>query len=182
MLDFLPDALCLCLCWLAVLFDQRSRRIPNRLTYSGAVTGVVLNVSVAFSHAHDAHAALDALASSLAGAGLLLVVFGFGSALGLLGFGDTKLACAVGACVRLPLALRVLPCIALAGGLVAIVHALATRRATAVAKNLARAHELVDQRVDEPARDLHLFPYALAIALGTTWAVTARYVPALSVF
>jgi hypothetical protein len=45
-----------------------------------------------------------------------------------------------------------------------------------------RVSQLRGQRVDEGARDLHLFPYAAAIALGTGWAILGAHVPALALF
>jgi hypothetical protein len=52
----------------------------------------------------------------------------------------------------------------------------------AVMQNLRRLPALRGQRVDESPRDLHVFPYAAAIALGTAWAIAGAYVPALALF
>ena len=63
-------------------------------------------------------------------------------------------------------------------GVVALVHVLRRRSGRAVAASLAKPQELVRERVDDPARaQKHLFGYALAIALGTVWAVVGRRMP-----
>ena len=173
----LRDSLAVIAAGCAVVFDLRSRRIPNRLSYGTALAALLL----AALHAADGGAAgwWPIIASSLLGGSALLVLFGALSMLGLLGFGDTKLLCGIGLCVGLPLSLRVAVCVLLAGGLVAIVQALAQGRLRAVLCNMLRPRRWRDRAVTEPQRHLHLFGYAPAIALGTVWAVLGRYVPAV---
>ena len=184
MLDLTPallrDALAVGASLAAVVFDERSRRIPNALTYGTAALAVAL---VALQAALAPGGAWTAVAlSSLAGGAALLVLFGALSVLGLLGFGDTKLLCAIGLCVGLPLSLRVAVCVLLCGGAVALVQALRQGRLSAVLGNALRPARLRAPAVDQPQPDLHLFGYALAIALGTTWAVVGRHYPALLPF
>lgn len=173
-LTLLRDALAVSASVAAVVFDERTRRIPNELTYGTAAAALTL----ALLQALLAGKAALALSSLAAGA-LLLVLFGALSAIGMLGLGDTKLLCAIGLCVGLPLSLRVAICVLLAGGVVAAGQALRRGRLAAVLHNLLHPSRLRGRAVTEPQANLHLFGYALAIALGTTWAVLARYVPAL---
>lgn len=168
----LPQLVALCSSLIAVVLDLRTRRIPNWLTASTATLGVAATVVVLPS----------GLGSAITGGALLLVCAGLLSFLGLLGFGDTKLLGAIGCCVGLPVALRVLPCVVLSGGVLALVYMLRGGQSREVMQNLRRLPALGGQRVDESPRDLHVFPYAAAIALGTGWAIAGAYVPALALF
>lgn len=182
MVDLLPvlrDLLAVSASALAVVFDERSRRIPNALTYGTAAAALALSGLHALLSGAASGGGGRILLSSLAGGALLLVVFGVLSAIGMLGFGDTKLLCAIGLCVGLPLSLRVAVCVLLCGGAVATTQALRQGRLSAVLGNLVRPKRLGERAVTEPQPHLHLFGYALAIALGTTWAVLGRYYPAL---
>jgi prepilin peptidase CpaA len=178
----LPQLLAVCSSLLAIACDLRTRRIPNRLTASTAVLGLSLNLAVACTRQPGLTCTPAAIGSPLAGGALLLVCAGVLSALGMLGFGDSKLLAAIGLCVGLPLALRVLVCVVLSGGVVALGYMLGGGHGRAVWRNLRRIPELRAQRVDEAPRDLHVFPYAVAIALGTGWAVAGAHVPALAIF
>jgi prepilin peptidase CpaA len=168
----LPQILAVCSSLLAVACDLRTRRIPNWLTLSTAVLGLGANIVVLPL----------ALGPALAGGAFLLLCAGVLSAIGLLGFGDTKLLGAIGCCVGLQLALRVLPCVVLSGGLLALAYMLRSGQSRAVLQNLRRLPALRGQRVDETPRDLHVFPYAAAIAFGTAWSIAGAYVPALALF
>lgn len=158
----------------AVCFDLRSRRIPNRLTYATAIAALVL-------------ACLDAaqagsfrvLASSLLGGITLLTLFGALSLRGLLGFGDTKLLCAIGLCAGLATSLRIAICVLLSGGVLAVAYALWQGQLKATLGNLTQPNRLRTEPVSEPQRHLHLFGYAVAIALGTGWALLGSHYPAL---
>jgi prepilin peptidase CpaA len=178
----LPQALALCASLLAAACDLRTRRVPNWLTGGTAVLGLALNLALVCTSQPGVACIPAGLGSPLAGGALLLVCAGLLSALGMLGFGDTKLLAAIGLCVGLPLALRVLPCVVLSGGVVALGYMLGGGHARAVFRNLRRIPELRAQHVDEAPRDLHVFPYAVAIALGTAWAIAGAHVPALAIF
>jgi prepilin peptidase CpaA len=118
--------------------------------------------------------------SAVAGAGVGLLVFGVLGAIRFVGFGDVKLMVAVGALLRWPLAVTALVDVAVAGGLVALGHALLRGRMGNVAGNLLRLgrRALPGRRVEEPV-ELHRIPYAVAILLGVAWAVLSRYFPAV---
>lgn len=180
MLDLLPvlrDSLAAAASIAAVVFDERTRRIPNTLTYGTALAALALVLMQAFTAASGAWSGI--LLSSLGGGALLLVLFGALSVRGMLGFGDTKLLCAIGLCVGFALALRVAACVLLSGGGVAVVHAVRAGRLEVVLGKLLRPSQLRDRDVTEQPQHLHLFGYALAIALGTLWAVLGRYYPAI---
>lgn len=91
--------------------DLRSRRIPNALTFGGAVTGLLLNIALF---------RLAGVSSSLAGwalgTALLLIPF----LLRAMGAGDVKLVAAVGAWAGPSFVLRVILFGALAGALIAV--------------------------------------------------------------
>ena len=158
----------------AVYFDLRARRIPNRLTYATAIVALAL-ACLAASQAGT----LRVLASSLLGGLTLLTLFGVLSVRGLLGFGDTKLLCAIGLCVGLPTSLRIAVCVLLSGGLLAVAYALWQGQVQAMLGNLLRPNRLRSAPVSEPQRHLHLFGYAPAIALGTGWVLLGLHYPAL---
>src|SRR5262245_43541358 len=149
----------------AVIFDERSRRIPNWLTYSTLLLGLAMRAAWVIVHIEQVG---EMLLPAAVGGVTLALLFGALSFAGLLGFGDTKLLTGIGVCVGHPLSLQVAVCVLASGGVVALVHVVRRRSGRAVAASLARPQELVRERVDDPARaQKHLFGYALAIALGT---------------
>lgn len=174
---WLPDALALGSALIAVVCDQRTRRIPNKLTFATALLAVAWWSAVAASSAGTAQATLG---GALLGGASALACFAVLSWRGLLGFGDTKLVGAIGLCVGFPIALRVILCTVLCGGLLALAQALLAGRLRAVTANMRRAGALAGQRIDEPGHGLHALPYAAAIALGTVWAVATRHLPELA--
>lgn len=183
LLTIIPDATCVALCLAATVCDLRSRQIPNRLTVPGILAGLVLNATI-WAIALGVPGGLRAgLLSSLSGGVLLFVAFALMGLFGLVGMGDVKLMAAVGTLLGWPTALFALAYVALAGGVVAMGYALATRALGQVFRNIAVVARRVvpaapraEQRVE-----LHRVPYALAILLGATWAAAIKYVPALRI-
>lgn len=173
------DLLAVCASILAVVFDERSRRIPNWLSYGTTLTA--LSVYLLWALAAHGGGVWGVLVSALAGGLLLGLLFGGLSVLGLLGFGDSKLLLGIGLCARYPLALQLALCVLISGGAVALLQVLVQRNALSVLKNLTRVRKLLKQRVDaaDKPHHKHLFGYALAIALGTIWAMVGRHYPAL---
>ena len=79
-----------------------------------------------------------------------------------------------------PMVVCMVACTLLAGGALALVQALAAGTLGTVADNVLR-RRLVRDRVDGSDHRLHVMAYALSIALGTLWAVSSQYLPALAV-
>jgi len=160
----------------AVWHDVRRRRIPNRLVFSGALLGVLLN-SLALPGVTPAGTWL-ALGGMAVGLGLLLPMY----AMKALGAGDVKLMAMVGAFLGpRPVVFAVL-CSLLAGGVLALAVALCQgtlRQAMANAWQLllqgwlrAAAGEV--PQVDAPAVPGGSLPYAIAITAGTAiWLALA---------
>jgi Flp pilus assembly protein protease CpaA len=166
------DAVCLVLCAAAAAIDLRTHRIPNALTLPALAAGLLM---AATGGAYDlAGAAIAAL--------LLGGLFALFALVGGVGWGDAKLMAAVGALlgwplVGWPIVLHALAYTAIAGGVVALGFALRRRRLRATFRGiLAMARQ---RRVQAEASSGVVIPYALAIALGSAWAIVGRYVPAL---
>lgn len=154
----------------AVIFDIRSRRIPNLLSLAGIILGFGLNV---FFHG----------LSGAADAGLgLLWAFGISLPFWLMGWagaGDVKLVSAVGAIVGASLVLPVLAAIAIAGGAVALVYVIALRlqreplyiimASSIFSEKPDGEPEKVDDAVVQLARKG--IPYAIPVAIGSLTAI-----------
>jgi prepilin peptidase CpaA len=97
-------------------FDVRTRRIPNALTYGGLLAGLLFQI---------ASRGLEGVQSSLAGAGVGLALFLPLFALGGMGAGDVKLMAALGAWLGPEGAAWTALYAAFAGGVMAVVVALA---------------------------------------------------------
>ena len=170
-------AVALASCSLAVVSDLRTQRIPNRLTASTALAGLALNTVLGFLTGNGSG---PGVLSALAGGAMGLLLFLPLSLCGAVGFGDTKLVAALGLCIGFPLVLRMVVCTMLAGGVLALARGLAAGHLGAVARNVIRC-KLASGRIDGPHHRLHTMPYALAIAVGTLWALASRYLPVLGV-
>jgi prepilin peptidase CpaA len=174
-LAFIPELICLAICLVAAVIDTRTMRIPNPLTYSGVVLGLVLGFALPCAAGQGALRALQVgLLPSLFGCVFLLALFGAISLMGVMGMGDAKLMAAVGALLKWPLCLRAALYVFIAGGVLSLVLAIARGRLRAVLGNLALGGKaLLGRR--EPGRpiQLHRIPYALAILAGVAWALLA---------
>lgn len=125
---------------LAVWFDWRHRRIPNRLL------GVFAALAIALSLLPASPGLLSALGAALLGAGAFLPLY----LLGKMGGGDIKLMGTTGLLVEFEHMADLCLAVALCGGVLAMVWAWRQRRSPQPAEAMA-------------AR----MPYALAIAAGT---------------
>ncbi len=150
---------------IAAVFDWRTRRIPNRLTYSAMLGGLAL------------HLVLDGWKGLLHSAGGLLIggaMFLILYFLRTLGAGDVKLMAAVGSCVGFPMTLEIGLYSAIAGGVIALIVALSKgrlRRTLANVVDLVRFHAVEGPKV-HPTLNLEnpetvRFPYGVAILAGT---------------
>lgn len=178
----LPDLLCLLVCAIGAVTDLREYRIPNWLTGSGVLLGLIVNYAVIAAYLGPAAGFRLGLGHAALGAAVLFAVFGLFGLLRLVGLGDVKLMAAVGALLRWPLALWALVYVVLAGGLLALVVAALRGRLKATFSGLFRRGTRAVERDEEgfPAA-AHRLPYGVAILLGAGWAVAARYVPALRI-
>lgn len=148
---------------IAAWTDWRSRRIPNWLTVSGFVLGLVLNT---------ANAGVLGLKASLFGAGLgLLLLLPF-VLLRSLGAGDWKLAGAVGAFVGPGLLLNLLVASVFVVGAMALVLVIYKARVRETLRNMKRLlFSLATFR--QPGEEVSLDnPQALKVPYGVALALT----------
>ena len=151
----------------AVVTDLRERRIPNKVTVSGLVAGLIIAavMEVGFP--------LMALAGAV-----VALLFSFPLvALGAIGAGDAKLLTAVGAFVGPGGILSVLIYGAIAGGILALISAVQTKTLFTTVSNSGKLFlNLITlgrhgARIGLNSPGVHAVPYGLAIAAGAlaTW-------------
>ena len=175
-LSWSPAVLLAVLLLLAVYYDVRSRRIPNRLVFSGALAGLLLNAVLPagaglLTAAPGALGFWPALGGLVLGLALLMPMY----ALKALGAGDVKLMAMVGAFVGPQTVLFCLLCSLLAGGVLALAVAafhgtlrqVASNSYYLVLNSLMRAIASQRPDIDAPAKPSGQLPYAIAIASGT---------------
>lgn len=162
---------------MATVTDIRSYRIPNWLTLTGVLAGLVLNTALFTLRLGISGGLKLGLVGSVAGCLLLLISFGLLGVINFVGFGDVKLMAAVGALLRWPWALWALAYTTIAGGVLALGYALGGRHLGSVLRNLFRLSKRVVGKKEEV--QLHRIPYAAAILVGASWAALIKYFPAL---
>jgi prepilin peptidase CpaA len=154
----------------AVVTDVRERRIPNKVTATGLLVGLVLGIFLEGGFP----------VSALSGSGLALLVSFPLVAVGALGAGDSKLLTAVGAFVGPAGLFSVALYAALAGGVLAIGNSIRRGAFLGVLfnmKNLLVHWITLGRRGERIALDspgAESVPYGLAIAAG---AVVAWFYP-----
>lgn len=178
-LSLLPLMMLSVLLGAAVWHDIRSRRIPNAIVFFGALAGLALHLVLpAGAGLFGTPMGSLGVASSLGGLALGLLVLMPMYALRLMGAGDVKLLAMVGAFVGagaiLPLTLMVFA----AGGLLALVFAVAQGSLRPLLRN---AWQMVIHSglsalsgklaVAPPVAASGRLPYAVAIAAGTLLCV-----------
>jgi prepilin peptidase CpaA len=158
----------------AAVIDTRSRRIPNRLTYSAMIAGMVLQ-SALFGW----RGLISSVAGGLVFGGVFLLFYMVRA----MGAGDVKLAAALGCVIGLAETPRVLIATALCGGVFALLRMmlsgkiLATIRSTFSvlwfhANRGVNMHPTVN--LDNPKADR--MPYGIAFAAGTIyWAASSIF-------
>ena len=152
-------------CWC----DLRTRHIPNLLTFGGAALGILYALV-----AHGASGAATGLGGWLAGVAVFLPFF----LLGGMGAGDVKLVACFGAWLGPRAAIWVALYSAIAGGVMAVVLALATGYLRQAVRNiwLLMAHWRALGFTPHPELTLERsggvrLPYALPIAAGALAAI-----------
>ncbi|MBO9541307.1 prepilin peptidase [bacterium] len=157
----------------AVYTDWRWHRIYNWLTFPAFFAGLILSVIMG---------GVPGLLSSLAGAGIALVVFLFLYLFAKMGAGDLKLMVAIGAWIGYPLILTALVDVALAGGVISLLFALRYGALKKVLRNIyffmlslftpgAKPDAMLGTSALPP------FPYGVAIAAGTLVALFYPHLP-----
>ena len=153
--------------------DVKQRRIPNRLTYSAMLAGLLLQTTLY---------GWKGLLHSAGGGFLFGGVFLLFYMVRAMGAGDVKLAAALGTIVGLSATLPVMFATALAGGALAMWMMVLSGRVIETLRNTLRVmgfhvqhglqvHPLVNLDNPKGAR----MPYGLAFAVGTVyWAVSSR--------
>jgi prepilin peptidase CpaA len=147
------------------VFDVKSRRIPNFITFPSILLGLALHLAIG---------GWRQLLSSLAAGLICGVVFLVFYIAGGMGAGDVKLITAVGCIAGLPHVPYLLVLTALCGGAMAIVMALARGQLQQTIMNVGAIAAHHSQEGLQPHPDLNLsnqntlrLPYALAIAGGS---------------
>jgi prepilin peptidase CpaA len=152
----------------AAVMDVQQRRIPNWLTYSAIVGGVLLR-----SYYFGWRGALTAVGGCLLAGGIVFVFY----AVRALGAGDLKLLAALGSLAGPQQATYILLGTGVAGGVLALIYAVYRRRLQTTLVNVGslvkfhassglQAHP--ELSLDNP--DALRMPYGLAIAAGTLYA------------
>jgi prepilin peptidase CpaA len=168
----LVSQLALVVAAIAAVFDLKTKRIPNVLTFGGALCGCLLQAST------DGTRGLGlAIAGWLIGVLLFFPFF----ALGGMGAGDVKLVGAIGACLGPLGALHVALGAAIAGGVVAVMVSLRHGYFATSIGNLRRLFGFWFTHGLTPMPDLTLssgsgprLAYAVPILIGTLGALWLR--------
>jgi prepilin peptidase CpaA len=161
---------------IAGVIDYRSYRIPNWLTFGGALVGLASSTLVAGQP-------LDGFLWALAGLAAGLVVMIPLYALRVMGAGDVKLMAAVGAFLGFPAILYAVLFTFIAGGVAAVVFALAHKASRRMADNvgaIAWSMTLGAMTGTSPVASLKQagsigkLPYAISIGIGTIAYMVAK--------
>lgn len=146
----------------ALATDLRGRRIPDVLTYPAMA--LALGLRAWFEGlGDDVTLGVFSGAVGLVAAGgwfALFAAFSKG-----MGWGDVKLAAVVGACLGVPLVLSALIFISLVGALQAVVALLWNGGLGETLRSV------ITRGSEEPPTSRKQIPYAVAIALGSLWAM-----------
>jgi prepilin peptidase CpaA len=146
--------------------DLRNRKIPNALTYAAMIA------ALAFAAANGVAALGIAFASLAATMVLGTVAFSFRW----LGGGDVKLLAAAAATITYPQFLTLLVYVAFAGGVLALLSALAAGRLHTVVGSIGRS--LIYRIPVAATSGVRRLPYALAIFAGTaSYAASESFAP-----
>ena len=154
---------------IGAVWDIASRRIPNLLSYSGIVAGILLRTGVL---------GWRGLASAVAGGAVAGGIFFLLYLVRGMGAGDVKLMTAVGCITGVPAVFHIMLACAFAGGIMALGIALYRSSARRTLRNvweLLRFHAAHGPQV-HPTLNLDnpqagRLPYAVAIAAGSGYAL-----------
>ncbi|HEY0886807.1 MAG TPA: A24 family peptidase [Ramlibacter sp.] len=174
-------ALLVVLLMVAAFIDVRTFRIPNWLTYGGAVIGLALGAAVQWRLLGPAWA-LDGFLWSLGGlaAGLVLMLPMY--ALRVMGAGDVKLMAMAGAFLGLGQIVPAVLCVFVTGGVGALIYVSMRRQLAQLAANLKTMafgialSAMAGQRVGgmAPGASVGKLPYGVSISVGTILYLLTR--------
>ena len=153
---------------ISLVTDVLSHRILDVVTYPAIAAGLLLRLA-AFGLGSPAFGMVE----GVLGAALMFAVFGFLAWRGQrMGWGDVKLAAAVGACLGLRLGVAALVFISLVGAAQAVVTLIwqgaLMETLSASLRRFAERLKLAPAPVTSETRRI---PYGVAIALGSFWAM-----------
>lgn len=153
---------------ISLVTDVLSHRIPDVVTYPTLVAGLGLRF-----FAWGPGSFSEGLLEGALGAAMMFAVFGVLAWRGQrMGWGDVKLAAAVGACLGLRLGVAALVFISLVGALQAVVTLLwQGALLETLSGALRRFAERLKLAPAAAAGETRRIPYGVAIALGTFWAM-----------
>lgn len=156
----LPHLTAVTLALTAVFMDLSQGIIPNGLTVSGAVAGLVFNVLT--------HGLVEGVRNALGGMGLGLGLMLPLFLLGGMGGGDIKLLASIGAWVGPPQVFCIIVYGSFVGGLACLYLLIRTNRLSALNRLGADVRLFMKIRTRlEPKEDSLTIPYSLPIAAGT---------------
>jgi prepilin peptidase CpaA len=157
----------------AAVTDVRSRRIPNRLTYPAMLAGLALQAV-----SHGWRGLLLAASAGLFW-GVVFLLFYLVQAMGA---GDVKLATALGCISGFADAQRLMLATAVAGGLLAVIFMVRSRRVAQTLRSTVSVMAFHVQHGLKPHPEINLhnpktvrMPYGLAFMSGTLyWVVSSQ--------
>jgi prepilin peptidase CpaA len=147
----------------AAVIDIKRRRIPNVVSLGLTAAGLALAASGASG---------VSLRASLVGFAVAFVLMLPGHVLGATGAGDVKLFAAAGAVLGIGRVVEAFLCVAIAGGILALVVAVQRGRLARTLEHTARlcGTPLEARRTIESPAEHNRFPYGPAIAIGSVVA------------
>ena len=150
---------------IATYTEIKERRIPNWLTMSCLICGLVGTLAVGGMKDFE-----YSFLGMIIGGGIFLPF----CLAGALGGGDFKLMAAVGAIVGYPLILWTLYYTVFAGGIMALLYAIWTGQLLKTIANLSRMLIGRKRKPKEGLKKEITLPYGIAIAAGTVWAIIMK--------
>ena len=157
---------------IAAVIDVRQGRIPNKLTYSALIVGILLQAMF-----WGWKGVLSGVLGSVLFGGLFLAFY----VIHAMGAGDVKLAAALGCLAGIPGSLNLMAATSAAGGILAIIYMVRAGRVLATLRSTfsilafhgrfgLQAHPTVNLENPEALR----MPYGLAFAAGAVfWSISS---------
>lgn len=149
----------------ALYQDIKSRKIPNYITVSAIILGLMISLHME---------GITGLKNHALGMGLGFLFFVIPFIMGVIGGGDVKLMMAIGALMGSLFVFKAIMYTAIAGGMIAVFHLIYHQRLLIGLSNIKRyilltlfSQSIVEIKVEEASA---YFPYGIPIAIGTIFA------------